>query len=51
MEAFFFDNVGYNTCCSIYFESSWTREVARFCCILGEYLMRRLFGCRSTMNH
>ena len=35
---FLFDDVGYNPCCSIYFESSSMREVARFCCVLGEYL-------------
>ena len=35
---FFFDDVGYNPCCSIYFMSGSTREVARFICVLGEYL-------------
>ena len=31
--------------------SSSTREMARFCCILGEYLIKEVFGCRSTLNH
>ena len=35
---FFFDDVGYNPCCFIFFKSSSTREVARFICVLGEYL-------------
>ena len=46
---FFFDDVGYNPCCSIYFMSSSTREVARFICVLGEYLSEEVL--RTQVNH
>ena len=49
LEAFFFDDVGYNPCYSTYFRSSSSREVARFICVLGEYLSEEVL--RTQVNH
>ena len=45
----FFDDVGYNPCCFIFFKSSSTREVARFICVQGEYLSEEVLW--TQINH